>query len=264
LRLALFRRSLQFLLPSAGMILTAHQPAYLPWLALFHKIALADVFVSYDQAQYQTENWINRNRVRRRESATGILLTVPVRGADHLQKRICDIEIDNEKPWRRKHWNTIRACYGRAPHFARYSGFLEDVYRRDWARIADLDKHMLRWFLEVLGIRVEVVRGSSLQTEGRGSDRVLDLCRIMGADAFLFGRLGRDYAKVADFTALGVRVEFQDYRHPTYDQPSSPFIPHLSVLDLLFNCGASSLDILMSGNDTREALRSRVAGSRRR
>src|SRR5438105_15772232 len=105
------------------MILTAHQPVYLPWLGLFHKIALADLFVSYDQVQYLSYDWNNRNRVK---TANGpVWLTVPVLRKGHLQKRICDLEISYARPWAQKHWRTIREAYGRAPYFDCYAEFLE-------------------------------------------------------------------------------------------------------------------------------------------
>ena len=231
------------------MILTAHQPVYLPWLGLFHKIAIADAFVSFNQVQYQPKDWNNRNRIK---AVTGPLwLSVPVLRKGYLTKNYSDIEINNDVQWRRKHWETLRMTYAKAPHFSRYAGYFEDVYRRDWRTLVELNESMLSWFLRTLGIVVSVTSAADHTFQGEKSDLVLDMCAQLGADHYVFGAQGRDYADVDAFNAAGVDVLFQDYRHPSYAQLHGPFIPNLSIVDLLFNCGEDSLGILMSGNIER-------------
>lgn len=233
------------------MILTAHQPVYLPWLGLFHKIALADTFVSFNRVQYQTYDWNHRNKIRRKGTSEEILLSVPVHSKGHLDKTIDAIEINNALPWRRKHWESIRHNYHEAPYFAKYAGFFEDLYRRDWHHLVPLNEYMLRYFLEALGIRVRFLSAADFDFQGTKSKLVLDMCKQLGATCFIFGALGVDYARVDDFQAAGIGVMFQDYQHPEYPQQGPGFLSRLSVLDLLFNCGPSSLDVLMSGNVTR-------------
>ena len=234
------------------MILTAHQPVYLPWLGLFHKIALADAFVSFNQVQYQPKDWNNRNRIK---SATGpTWLSVPVLRKGYLNRSYSDIEINNDVPWRRKHWESLRTTYAKAPHFRRYADYFEDVYRRDWRTLVALNESMLGWFLGVLEIDVPVTSAADHALAGEKSDLVLDMCAKLGADRYVFGAQGRDYADVAAFEAAGVEVMFQDYRHPSYAQLHGPFVPNLSIVDLLFNCGDDSLEILLSGNLGRQAV----------
>lgn len=229
------------------MILTAHQPVYLPWLGLFHKIALADTFVSFDQVQYLPKDWNNRNKIK--TSAGGIWLTVPVLKSGHRDKGIDEIEINNIIPWQRKHWRSICLNYSKAPFFDAYAPLLENFYRKEWRYLTELNDAMLAWFLDVLGINVEFLKASKLDLKGTGSDLVVDMCRHLSADTYIFGALGRDYAKVEDFESRAIEAVFQDYKHPEYPQLHGPFISHLSVLDLLFNCGPGSLNILMSGQE---------------
>lgn len=229
------------------MILTAHQPVYLPWLGLFHKIASADTFVSFDEVQYLPRDWNNRNKIKTASGA--IWLTVPVLTKGHREKPIREIEINNREPWRRKHWNAISLNYRKAPFFAQYEEFLRSVYQREWQWLWELNEHMLRWFLEVLGINVRFLRASELGLVGAKSDVVLDMCRKLGAKTYIFGALGRDYARVEDFQRAGIEVVFQEYRHPEYSQLHGAFISHLSLLDLLFNCGPKSLEILMKDQE---------------
>ncbi|HKP95125.1 MAG TPA: WbqC family protein [Fibrobacteria bacterium] len=235
------------------MILTAHQPSYLPWLGLFHKIALADRFVVFDQVQYVPKDWISRNTIKGPNGP--ILLTVPVLRKDHREKRIIDIEIHNGTPWAKKHWMSIEQCYRKAPFFKAYADFFEETYKREWALLADLDYHMLIWFLETLGIKTPVNKAGEFEFEGTKSDLVLDMCRKLGAGTYIFGALGAGYADVGTFRAAGVIPYFQNYVHPEYRQGHGPFLPNMSVVDLLFNVGPASLETIMSCNATRDEVK---------
>ena len=228
------------------MILTAHQPSYLPWLGLFHKIALADKFVLFDQVQYVPKDWISRNVIKGPNGP--ILLTVPVLRKDYLGKRIVDIEIRNDLPWAKKHWLSIVQGYQKSPYFKRYADFFETVYKQEWKLLADLDYQLLCWFLETLGIATEVSRAGDYDFSGTKSDLVLDMCVQLKADVYIFGGQGEDYADQEAFTSGGVTPYFQSYNHPTYRQRFGEFVPNMSVVDLLFNLGPDSLDVIMSGN----------------
>lgn len=234
------------------MILTAHQPAYLPWLGLFHKIALSDLFISFDQVQYLKKDWNNRNKVK--TSQGPVWLTVPVLSKGYFEKRISDIEINNTLPWGRKHWRTIKIAYARSPYFPRYQGFFEDIYHRHWESLTELNAYMLQWFLDTLGIRVPVRSAGEWNFRGAKSDLVLDMCKQVGAADYIFGALGHDYADLPCFGQAGIRIHFQNYRHPVYPQLHGDFVSHMSIVDLLFNCGDESRDRLLSGNVTRAEL----------
>ena len=232
------------------MILTAHQPVYLPWLGLFHKIALADTFVSFNQVQYLIKDWNNRNKIK--TSAGDIWLTVPVLTKGHRERTIKEILINNSINWRKKHWKSILLAYKKAPFFNKYSDFLEDVYKREWELLTELNEHMLKWFLDVLGIKVTFLDASEFHFSGEKSDLVLDMCKCLKADIYIFGEMGKDYANIELFEKEDIKIIFQEYKHPGYPQLHGNFISHISILDLLFNCGDSSLDILMEGNLTKE------------
>lgn len=236
------------------MILTAHQPVYLPWLGLFHKISMADTFVSFNRVQYLPKDWNNRNRIK---TAGGpIWLTVPVLKSGHREKPIFEIEINNSIRWQKKHWKSILINYGKTPFFKDYADFFEDVYlNREWRYLAELNDFMLKWFLETLGIRVKFIDARDMSMDGKKSSLVLDMCLRLEAEKYIFGALGRDYADLDAFGRENIRVIFQDYRHPEYPQLHGEFISHLSIIDLLFNCGPESTNIIMSDNITKADLR---------
>lgn len=242
------------------MVLTSHQPVYLPWLGLFHKIALADTYCFFDVAQFLHKDWNNRNKIKTDQGA--IWLTVPVLKKGYVNKSIREIEIDNSHDWRKKHWLSILFNYQQAPFFRAHADFFEDTYRRDWKTLVDLNEHMLRHFLELLDIRVAFTRASDHRFEGRKSEQVLDMCRKLGADIFIFGCQGRNYAVEEAFGYHDINIYFQDYVHPHYPQIKGEFIPNLSVIDLLFNMGASNAKrIIMEGNVSRDMLVRRASQS---
>ncbi|MHC5005608.1 MAG: WbqC family protein, partial [Planctomycetota bacterium] len=136
-------------------VVTGHQPVYLPWLGLFHKIALADVFVFMDDVQYLEGDWNNRNRVKGPHGP--FWLTVPVRRGAGRQ-RLCDVTIADDGAWASRHWTALRTCYGRARYWPEHAAFLEDTYlARRWTSLADLNAHLLRYLLGALGIDVRWV-----------------------------------------------------------------------------------------------------------
>ncbi len=231
------------------MILTAHQPAYIPWLGLLHKIALSDMFCLFDDVQYLKKEWMNRNRIKTAQGP--IWLTVPVLNKGHYDLKCKDVQINDALPWRRKHWHSILSAYGKAPYFKSYADFFEDVYSKNWTHLSALNEHILRFLLDAFSIKVAWVRASDSHFEGKGSDLVLDMCHRLKADIYIFGAMGRNYAQMDDFRKAGISVYFQDYRHPSYRHLWGEFVSHLSALDLLFNHGSASGEILMAGNINR-------------
>lgn len=246
-------------------IITGHQPVYLPWLGLFHKIALADVFVFMDDVQYLQQDWNNRNRIKGPRGA--FWLTVPVHVKASPSSLLKDILVagegwESKKHWQYSHWKSLQTAYGGAPFWDRYAAFFEDLYlQKPWKWLADVNGCILDYLLGVLAIEVEQVRASSVGFTGQKSDLVLDHCRKLGADACVLGMQGRNYLVEEDFIREGISIYYQDYQHPCYRQQFDEFIPHLSVVDLLFNCGPDSRSILLSGNISKGDLIARLTGS---
>ncbi len=234
------------------MILTAHQPAYLPWLGLFHKIAISDAFVSYDDVQYGKFSFINRNKIKSAQG--GIWLNVPLQSKNHFAKKIKEMKIDNSRDWRKKHWLSIYLNYKKAPYFNKYADFFEQMYKKEWLYLTDLTEYSLNWFLNELGINMPLYKASELNFQGAKSDLIIDMCKKLKADFFIFGTLGKNYAEKEKFTKEGIKIYFQEYLHPKYNQLGKDFLPYMSIVDLLFNYGDRSLEVLMSGNITKQDL----------
>ena len=108
-----------------------------------------------------------------------------------------------------------------------------------------LDMAFIQTFAEILEIRKPLERSSALNISGDRIERLIRICQHFGADVFYEGEAGKDYISAADFDKAGIKIEFQHYEHPVYQQLYGDFISHLSIVDLLFNHGNSSKAILM-------------------
>lgn len=247
------------------MVLTSHQPAFFPWLGLFHKIGSADSYVHVERVQNSKSAWeVRRTKIKSPHGGT-LWLTMPIAGAH--EGLICDLLVDNNQPWRRRHWQSIVQCYRRAPFWIEYSPFLEDLYLRRWTLLAEFNKYVLLWLTDQLGVKPPLVLTDwGIGASGRKSNLVLDYCRKTRATVYVAGAGGKGYLDVRAFQTAGVQIVFREYSHPTYHQLGGPFISHLSALDLLFNCGPASRSILMSGQEMfdaalAQAIRVATAGS---
>ncbi len=220
-----------------------HQPGYLPWLGYFEKIARADVHVFLDDVQYEKNSFDNRNKIRNAEG--GVWLTVPVSSKGKFGSNpLNELEISNQTDWNKKHWKSIHLNYFKARHFTEHAPFFEQVYNRRWEKLIDLNLEITQYVLKVLGIQTKTVFASKIQKEGKKSDLVLSLCKTLGASTYISGTFGKDYLELEKFQKEGIQVVFQDYEHPVYNQNFPGFTPYMSIIDLLFNEGPRSLDIL--------------------
>jgi hypothetical protein len=235
------------------MIISGHQPSYLPWLGFFEKIARSDIFVFHDTAQFEKHGFLNRNKVKTASGAQWITVPMDLTGYRNMELR--ELPVRTDEQWRRKHWKTIQTNYGKAPYFAQYRDYLFEYYAKRWERLVDLNMDFTLFVLQELQIntRIEYV-SCNPQITGRKSDLVLSLCQAFEADRYYSGLHGKDYLIESDFAGAGIEVVYQEYEHPTYPQLFDGFLPYLSILDLLMNCGPESREILLRGGRDHERI----------
>jgi hypothetical protein len=223
------------------------QPGYLPWLGFFDQLERADEFVFLDDVQFDKHGWRNRNRIKGPDGPQW--LTVPVRMGGRSWPRICDVTIDStQRRWVAKHLQSLRSNYGPCPFFDWLYPELEAVLRQPWERIADLDIALVSRLCNLLGLRRSIHRSSPMDIAGDRCERLVEICRRLGCDHYYSGVAARDYLDVALFERAHIGVEFQEYVHPEYAQRYGAFVSHLSVVDLMFNCGPGSLGIICTAD----------------
>ena len=237
-------------------IISAHQPAYLPWLGFFHKIAVSDVFLILDNVQFEKNSFINRNKIKGKNGS--FWLTVPVVLKGHTQKCVKDTAIDNNQRWMKKHLRSIEENYCQSPYFDKYFSFFRECYLCQWENLTDLTLYMLRWFLKELNIMTDIQIMSEFSLCSKKSDLIIDICKEFGGDIYLSGELGINYLDVEALQRNNIKVLFQKYKHPQYKQGYGEFMANLSIIDMLFNYGVDTYDILMKGNMTRQDIQNLV------
>jgi hypothetical protein len=221
------------------------QPSYLPWLGYFDQIDRADIFVFYDDVQYDKHGWRNRNRLK---GPTGqVWITVPVLHGGRFGQAINAVEIDRRQDWARKHVGMLNQFYARAPYSADYLPELCDLLKHDWIRLAELTIAATRLMARWLGIEAQFHLSSELGMQGERSERLLKICRHFAANVYISGDAAQDYLNVDCFHAAGIEVLWQHYRHPEYPQRFGAFVPYLSTIDLLCNLGSESLPMIRQG-----------------
>jgi hypothetical protein len=241
-----------------GMIVSINQPAYLPWLGYFERIARSDVHVVLDDVQFEKNSFVNRNRVL--GSGGPVWLTVPVETSGRFgELSIHQLAIADDR-WRKKHWATMKQSYAKAAHFREHAAFFESVYGRAWPRLGELIGEINGYLVGALGIAAKVVSSREVGHVGAKDELVLDLCRRLGATTYLSGALGRSYLREERFAAAGIEVVYQDYRPARYAQGrvdgadgagGAEFVPALAAVDAVFRLGAAGArEVMLAGGMT--------------
>jgi hypothetical protein len=215
------------------MILTAHQPAYLPWLGYFDKLLRSDIFIFLDTVQFERNSFINRNKIKTPQGS--VWLTVPVKLKGHLDVPLSEIAIDSKIAWKKNHLKSIYLNYKKSPDFEKSYSKIEGLYQKDYELISELCWDQLGFWLREMGIEKTIVRSSELPISSKKSDLIIDLCRYFQADHYISGALGQNYLEEERFQEAGITIEYQDYRHPVYPQLWGGFLPYMSIVDFWMN-----------------------------
>jgi len=229
------------------MIITIHQPEFLPYMGFFDRLASADIFIALDNVGYEKNGFVNRNRIKTRAGLEYI--TVPVLGRSP-KKKIDEILIDNTQEWQRSLLGKIKASYASSPFFRDYFPFFEDAFYKKWGKISDLDIYLIENLGELLGMNLKIERASLNKVAGKKTERLVNICKEFKAKTYLSGPGGKDYMDLDLFKNAGIEVVFQDFSQAEYNQQFSEkgFLPNMSIIDLMFNEGKNSLAIIKSGN----------------
>jgi len=223
------------------------QPTYLPWLGYFDLINRSDIFVFLDTVQLDKRSWQQRNRIKTPNSE--IMLTVPVFTKGRFNQEIRDVQIDVSQRFQKKHFNSIQLNYKNSKYYKFYIGELEEIFFSKISRLANLNIKLIKWLSSKIGIKTKFIYSSELDGSGSKTELLINICLEINANHYLSPIGSESYIEKNNlFTSSGIQLSYQNYQHPTYNQLFGDFIPYLSVIDLLFNEGEKSLEIIKSGS----------------
>ena len=227
------------------MIVSINQPAYWPWLGYFDRIVQSDIHIVLDHVQFEKNSNINRNKIRTFNSWSW--LTVPIKTkSKYGNLSINNLEIDNSYLWKKKHLRSIQQSYSKTSFFLEHKNFFEKVYMKNWFQLTPLINEINTYILNALNIKTKIIKSSDLKPISKKSNLILELCKIVDAKKYISGPFGREYLDEKSFDREGIKIDYHEYIHPTYTQYNNDFMPNMSVIDLLFNEGNDSLNILRS------------------
>ena len=217
------------------------QSNYIPWKGYFDAIDKADVFVIYDIVQYTNRDWRNRNLIK---TSHGLQwLSLPV----HYIQRNQPINTIREagKSWRKKHLKTIEMNYSRAPYFDEFIIDLRKLYQIDTELLTKINEEFILFVCAYLGIQIEIIRIDDWELPKDRTQRLVHICRVLGANEYLSGPTAKDYIDEDQFAEKDIKLTFMDYSgYPEYPQLFGPFEHGVSVIDLLMNTGPNAIDYI--------------------
>ena len=213
------------------MVVTIHQPDFLPWLGFFDRWQESNIYIVLDDVQFLRRGWHHRDKIKAQNGVQW--LTVPVQKKSRYHQTIKEVRINNEVNWRYKHLKTIQTAYGKASNFDLNYGRLSEIYNRDYDLLISFNMNLLRLCSKMLGINTPVVFASEFNVKSTGSRRLVDLVKSVGGDDYLTGSGSRDYLDEAIFKKEGINVCWQEFKNPVYKQLHGGFEEMLSVLDFL-------------------------------
>ena len=249
----------QNLAPPAPRRVAMIQSNYIPWKGYFDIIHDVDLFIFFDDLQYTTADWRNRNKIKTAQGPTWI--SVPA--GDSRNRLICDVELKDHS-WQAKHWRSLQHSYGKCAHFERYQPYFEQIYLgQQWESLSALNHSLIQHISrEFLGIRTEFADSRIYNAEGQKLERLVDLAVKAGATTYISGPAARDYIIPERFSELGIELLWKDYSgYPEYSQRFPPFVHEVSILDLLFNTGPDATWYIWGWRDERNEAASLKFGS---
>ena len=227
-------------------IVSAQQPYFVPYAGFFQKALQSHILVLMDTVQFpRGTTWLTRNRFKNDQGT--LWLTIPVWKKGRGFQRISDVEICHEGRWAKKHRASLTTAYANAPFFRDHEGFIGQLFSPTYGKLLQLNESAIRYILEQLEISTRVIRLSDLAIEEKEPRLSIEVCKALGATHFLAQNSARRYLDMEGFEKEGIEVIFFNPRPLVYPQLWGRFLPNLSVLDLLFNCGPGATRIIRKG-----------------
>jgi hypothetical protein len=224
------------------------QPTYLPWIGYFGLMDSVDLFIFLDNVQFSRRTWQQRNQIKTPQGMQW--LSIPVSSKGKREQLIMDVEIDEASKFQNDHIKAIKLNYQKCPFYQEYSAGLFDVYeRRKSNKLIDLTIPLISFFADKLGIKTPILRSSSLDSIGIKADLLASICMEVGATEYVSPPGSRAYLDESDaFAKCGIVQSYFSFRHPSYPQINGEFISNMAAIDLIFNCGSESLNIIRDGS----------------
>ncbi len=219
---------------------------YFPWVGLLEQVRIADTFIHYDDVQYARGFY---NRVQAKTANGSKWISVPLSN-HHRGQRIDEVLIDNQTDWRSQHRDTLKQAYMKAPYRDEMLALVDEVFSKSATFLSDVSREsilaLVRYFK--LDGKVQFMSSLDMKIPGASSQRLHDLCVEVSADIYVTGHGARNYLDHDLFERYGIKVEYMKYNMIPYPQLHGDFVPYVSALDLVANCGQDGARVITSNS----------------
>lgn len=217
-------------------VVVIHQPDFIPYLGFFDRLLKADIYVVFDNVQYvrSSRGWTSRDKIKTKNGEKWISVSTQKASRDIL---INQVLLSKDENWRRDNINLIRENYKKSPYYDEIMPYILELYDYQCEKMMDFNLESIKMLLKLFDIQVDIVTASELNPVGKSNTLIIDIMKKLGCNQYLSGVGARDYYVPELYEEAGINVIWQDFKHPVYKQQFEGFIPYLSSIDLLFNCG---------------------------
>jgi len=232
------------------MKISIHQPDYVPYIGYFYKMWQSDVFVFLDDVQFSNDNMHNWNRVKTPQGECRLKIPVDYKFGNSINL----VRPRDELKWKEKHLKTIEANYARAKYFKEYYPKFKDVVLGCYPNLAEMNIAINSYIATCFGIKPKVCRTSMMNISSVREERVIDICSMLGGKTYISGNGARAYQVEDHFVQRGLRLQYTEYRAVKYSQLWGDFLPNMSIIDYIFNCGYE-WDIIIKALDYQSEIK---------
>jgi hypothetical protein len=216
------------------MIVCIHQPEHLPWLGLFHKIAISDIYIVLDNVQFKKNYFENRNKIYTVQGWQWI--TLPVKMQGYMDKKFFEMELVDG--WRRKYLATLQQNYSKSPFFKDIVNVLKCIENFEGNSLSDLNLLIIKEVCTVLDINTIIKRAKDMSLKGNKTELLIDILTQLNATEYIVGKSGFDYMDLNLFNTNNIRLKAHSFNHPKYIPFNfTELSDYPSVLDVIANIG---------------------------
>jgi hypothetical protein len=218
-------------------VVVIHQPDFAPYLGFFHRFLHADLYIALDHVQFvnsSSRSWTNRDKIKTVQGESW--LTVGVRKSPRVTP-LKLIELSTTTSWKQDNIRLFEQNYRKAQYYYELMPEIEKLYGRSFRLLRDFNMASIEMLMNLLNVRIPWEWSSNLSPEGSKNELLVDILKKVSATHYLSGMGAKNYFDPKPFEDSGIDVIWQNFRHPIYPQQFGDFVPYLSTLDMLFNCG---------------------------
>ncbi len=224
-----------------------HQPDFAPHLGFFNRFINADLYVVLDHVQFvngSSRAWTHRDKIKTPQGEKWLTISTKKSPRD---TPINKIELSNSIDWRDKNIQLLESSYNKAEYFSEIMPEVKNLYSTNCNSLSEFNIKSIKMLMNMLDVKIPLVVSSEMQTVGSKNELLISILQEVNASHYLSGLGASGYMDVKKFNDAGIEVVWQEFSHPVYPQLFDKFIPHLSSLDILFNCGIDKSREILKG-----------------